>query len=427
MPRFLYTLLFYFILPLVPLKLWWRGIKQPAYRQHWRERFGFYSEVPQKPIIWLHCVSVGETHAAVPLIKALLQAYPKYQILLSHTTPTGRAASEQLFADDVLRVYLPYDVPFAVQRFLNHFKPSIGLLMETELWFNLIAACKKRDVPLLLMNARLSEKSATGYAKLGQLARNGLGNLTAVGAQTLTDAKRLAALGANNITVTGNVKFDVKPPADCQEKGAQLRQLFGASSSKPYPIFLAASTRDGEEAIILDAVRDLAVLTVIVPRHPQRFDEVAHLLKQRKLPFARRSELTEPISAETQIVLGDSMGELYHYYSACDFTFIGGSLLNFGGQNLIEAAVMGKPILIGEHTFNFAEAAANAIENKAAIRVSGVEDLRAQIQLLLQDTSKREQMGKAAITYSQAATGATQKMLIIIAPYLSVKASLVDY
>lgn len=428
MPRFLYTLLLYFILPLVPFKLWWRGIKQPAYRQHWRERFGFYNELPQKPVIWLHCVSVGETHAAVPLIKALQQAYPKHQILLSHTTPTGRAASEQLFADNVLRVYLPYDVPFAIRRFLNHFQPNIGLLMETELWFNLIAACKKSDVPLLLMNARLSKKSATGYAKLGQLARNGLSNLTAVGAQTLTDAKRLAALGANNITVTGNVKFDVKPPENSKEKGAQLRQLFnGASTKQLRPIFLAASTREGEEALILDAVRDLAVLTVIVPRHPQRFDEVANLLKQRKLSFARRSELTAPISVETKIVLGDSMGELYHYYAACDFTFIGGSLLNFGGQNLIEAAVMGKPILIGEHTFNFADAAANAIENNAAIRANSVEDLRAQIQLLLQDTSKREQMGKAAISYSQAATGATQKMLIIIAPYLSVKASLVDY
>lgn len=409
------------MLPLVPFKLWWRGIKQPAYRQHWRERFGFYGAIPQKSVIWLHCVSVGETHAAVPLIQALKLAYPKYQILLSHTTPTGRAASEQLFADDVLRVYLPYDVPFAVRRFLNHFQPNIGLLMETELWFNLIAASKKSDVPLLLMNARLSEKSATGYAKLGQLARNGLSNLSAVGAQTLTDAKRLAALGANNITVTGNLKFDVKPPADSQQKGAQLRRYFGDAR----PIFLAASTREGEEALIMDAVRDLPVLTVIVPRHPQRFDEVANLLKQRKLPFARRSELTEPISAETQIVLGDSMGELYHYYAACDFTFIGGSLLNFGGQNLIEAAVMGKPILIGEHTFNFAEATTKAIETDAAIRVHGVEDLRAQIQLMLQDTRKREQMGKAAITYSQAATGATQKMLIIIAPYLSVKASLV--
>jgi 3-deoxy-D-manno-octulosonic-acid transferase len=417
MPRFLYTCLLYFVLPLVPFKLWWRGIKQPAYRQHWLERFGFYHVIPDKPIIWLHCVSVGETNAAMPLIKVLRQAYPTYQILLSHTTPTGRATSAHLLADDVLRVYLPYDVPFAVRRFLQHFKPHIGLLMETELWFNLIAACKKSNVPLLLMNARLSERSATGYAKLGTLARHGLSSLQAIGAQTLNDAKRLAALGATNINVTGNLKFDVKPPTDSKEKGGQLRQLLGDER----PIFLAASTREGEEALILDAVQDLALLTVIVPRHPQRFDEVAHLLKQRKLAFVRRHMLTEPISTATQVVLGDSMGELYYYYAACDFTFIGGSLRDFGGQNLIEAAVMGKPILIGPHTFNFAEATNDAIEFGAAIRVHDVNDLRKQIQTFLQHRKQGEEMGKAAIAYSQSATGATQKMLIMIAPYLSVK------
>ncbi len=422
MPRFLYSLLLFIVLPFVPLKLWWRGIKQPAYRQHWLERFGFYDVKPEKPIIWLHCVSVGETHAAVPLIKALKQAYPKYQILLSHTTPTGRSASEQVFADDVLRVYLPYDLPFAVRRFLNHFQPKIGLLMETELWFNLIAACKNSEIPLLLLNARLSERSAAGYAKLGTLALNGLSSLTAIGAQTIDDAKRLAALGASNITVTGNLKFDVKPPADSKKQGEQLRQLFGDSR----PIFLAASTREGEEALILDAMRDLNVLTVIVPRHPQRFDTVAQLLKQRDIAFVRRSTLTEPISAPVQVILGDSMGELYRYYAACDFTFIGGSLLHFGGQNLIEAAVMGKPILIGEHTFNFAAATVSAIENGAAIRVHHVSDLREQIQTLSQDEARSKQMSKAALAYSQSATGATEKMLIMIAPYLAVKASLVD-
>ncbi len=422
MPRFLYTLLLYVALPFVPLKLLWRGLKQPAYRQHWLERFGFYESEAEKPIIWLHCVSVGETHAAVPLIKALQQAYPKYQILITHTTPTGRAASEQIFADDVLRVYLPYDLPFAIKRFLNHFRPKIGLLMETELWFNLIAICSKQDIPILLMNARLSEKSATGYRKLGKLAFNGLSKLSAISAQTLTDAKRLAALGANNITVTGNLKFDVKPPADSTERGAALRALLGDAR----PVFLAASTREGEEAMILEAIRDLAVLTVIVPRHPQRFDDVANLLQQSNIPFVRRSALQQPITSDIQVVLGDSMGELYTYYAACDFTFVGGSLLNFGGQNLIEAAVMAKPILIGKHTFNFAEASDTAFEKGAALRVNDVDDLRKKIQLLMLETDQRETMSKAAIAYSQAATGATQKMMIIIAPYLSVKASLVD-
>jgi 3-deoxy-D-manno-octulosonic-acid transferase len=422
MPRFLYTLLLYVALPFVPLKLLWRGLKQPAYREHWLERFGFYECEVEKPIIWLHCVSVGETHAAVPLIKALKHGYPKYQILITHTTPTGRAASEQIFADTVLRVYLPYDVPFAIKRFLNHFRPKIGLLMETELWFNLIAACSKQDIPILLMNARLSEKSATGYRKLGKLAFNGLSQLSAISAQTLSDAKRLAALGANNITVTGNLKFDVKPPADSKEKGAALRALLGDT----HPIFLAASTREGEEAMILDAVSDLSVLTLIVPRHPQRFDDVANLLQQRNIPFVRRSTLQQPITSGIKVVLGDSMGELYSYYAACDFTFIGGSLLRFGGQNLIEAAVMAKPILIGMHTFNFAEASETAVEKGAALRVNNVDELRQKIQLLMLETDQREAMSSAAIAYSQAATGATQKMMIIIAPYLSVKASLVN-
>jgi 3-deoxy-D-manno-octulosonic-acid transferase len=294
--------------------------------------------------------------------------------------------------------------------------------METELWFNLIASCSKHDIPILLMNARLSEKSATGYTKLGKLAFNGLSQLSAISAQTLTDAKRLAALGANNITVTGNLKFDVKPPADSKEKGAALRALLGDSR----PVFLSASTREGEEALVLDAIHDLTVLTVIVPRHPQRFDDVANLLKQRNIPFVRRSELHQPITPDIKVVLGDSMGELYTYYVACDFTFIGGSLLSFGGQNLIEAAVMAKPILIGAHTFNFAEASETAVQKGAALRVTSVEDLRKKIQLLMLETDQRQAMSRAAIAYSQAATGATQKMMIIIAPYLSVKASLVD-
>ena len=251
MPRFIYTALVFILLPFVPVKLLWRSIKQPEYLRHWNERFGFYTTPVTKKVIWLHCVSVGETRAAAPLIEALKSQYPNHQILLTHTTPTGRHTSEQLFADDVQRVYLPYDLPFAVNRFLAHFKPSIGLLMETELWFNLIAACKQRTIPLLLLNARLSEKSANGYAKLGNLAKNGLRDLSAIAAQGEADAARLQALGAQNVTVAGNLKFDVKPPADSLEKGLQLRKLLGEKRT----IFLAASTREGEEALILDAVK----------------------------------------------------------------------------------------------------------------------------------------------------------------------------
>ena len=416
MNRFFYSILLCLVLPFVPLKLLWRGIKQPEYRQHWAERFGFYRQKPVKPVIWLHCVSVGETRAAEPLIKALIQAYPDHQILLSHTTPTGRDASEQLFTESVLRVYLPYDLPFAVNGFLKHFQPKIGLLMETELWFNLIAACNKRDIPLLLLNARLSEKSATGYGKLGSLVAEGLQSLKAVAAQTVDDAARFKKLGADDVRVFGNLKFDVKPPVDAVEKGAQLRQLIDRDNQRI--IFLAASTREGEEMLILDAVKDLNILTVIVPRHPQRFDEVETLIKRKGFNYQRRSEITTPVDKSVQVILGDSMGELFRYYAACDFTLVGGSLLEFGGQNLIEAATMGKPILIGEHTFNFAEASKNAVAAGAAIQVNNVEELRSQIQSLYSNADQRLKMQQASLNFSQSSTGATAKSMVLIAEHL---------
>ncbi len=414
MNRLLYSLLLYLALPFVPVKLLWRGVKQPAYKKHWGERFGFYSTPVSRPVVWLHCVSVGETRAAEPLIKALQQQYPNHQILITHTTPTGRETSEQLFADTVQRVYLPYDLPFAVNHFLRHFKPAIGLLMETELWFNLIAACKQHGIPLLLLNARLSEKSAKGYAKLGKLATDGLHSLSAVAAQTAEDFARLQALGANNISVAGNLKFDVKPPADSVDKGLQLRQSFGSERT----IFLAASTREGEEKHILDAVKDLAILTVIVPRHPQRFNEVESIIKNAGFTYQRRSNLVGAIDKNIQVVLGDSMGELFAYYAACDFTFIGGSLLKYGGQNLIEAASMGKPILIGKYTYNFAEATNNAVKAGAAIQVKNAEELRDRIQYLLHNALKREKMQLAALRFSEASTGATTRMMKLIAAYL---------
>ncbi len=438
MNRFLYSLLLYLTLPFVPLRLLWRGIKQPAYLQHWGERFGFYHVSTTKPIIWLHCVSVGETRAAEPLVKALQAQYPQHQILITNTTPTGRDANEQLFGNAVQRVYLPYDVPFAVNNFLNHFKPKIGFIMETELWFNLIAACKQRGIPLLLLNARLSKKSARGYAKLGKLASTGLKNLSAIAAQTDEDAARLQTLGAENITVAGNLKFDVKPPTNSLDKGLQLKKQLGNK-----PIFLAASTRDGEEELILDAVRDLDLLTIIVPRHPQRFEAVVVILKKRNIAFQRKSQLNsaglQPQGLSPQnipakvgysyvksntdagyrpIILGDTMGEMPIYYAACDFAFIGGSLLSYGGQNLIEAAAMGKPILIGEHTFNFAKATENAVAAGAAIRVQNHAELRNKIQYLLENAPKRLEMSQAALCFNEASAGATARLMRLITQYL---------
>lgn len=413
MTRNIYTFLLYLLLPFTPLKLLWRARKQPEYLEHSRERYGFYALPTRKPVIWLHCVSVGETRAAAPLIKALLEQYPNHQILLTHTTPTGRATSEQLFGDCVQRTYLPYDVPFAVVRFLKHFKPVIGVLMETELWFNLIAGCKQQAIPLLLVNARLSEKSALGYAKLGQLMHEGLQNLTAIAAQTKQDAERLQNLGAKNVTVAGNLKFDVMPPADALAQGQQLRTLLGAHR----PVFLAASTREGEEALILDAIIAEQIpnlLTVIVPRHPQRFNEVEALLQQRGLPYQKRSALKQAVDIKTQFILGDSMGELFTYYASADICLVGGSLLPYGGQNLIEAMRLAKPVLIGEHTFNFKEVSELAVAACAAWRVNDVQALTQAIRTLVENPQKQVEMGAAGLALCEASQGATQQTLAMI-------------
>lgn len=413
MNRAAYTFLLYVLLPFTPLKLLWRGRKQPEYLQHWRERYGFYTLTPKKPVIWLHCVSVGETRAAAPLIKALIAQYPNYQILLTHTTPTGRATSEQLYGEHVSKVYLPYDLPFAVNNFLKHFQPTFGVLMETELWFNLISACQQHHTPLFLVNARLSEKSALGYAKISQLMHEGLQSLTAIAAQTEQDAQRLQNLGGNNIKVTGNLKFDVQPPKDSLAKGRELRALLGLQRN----VLLAASTREGEEEILLDAVALLNIknlLLVIVPRHPERFNTVALILKNRGLIYEKRSQMTQALDQNMQYVLGDTMGELFSYYAACDIAFIGGSLLPFGGQNLIEATSVGKPVLIGPHNYNFAEATKQGIAAGAVIQVQNIEELSEKIEYLFSNTPMQQQMSEASFRFSQASTGATAKVMQII-------------
>lgn len=427
MSRFIYSLALYLLLPFTAIKLIWRGIKQPAYLKHWQERYGFFSTSIKNPVIWLHCVSVGETRAAGPLIENLLKTYPKHAILLTHATPTGRAAGEQLFTADkypqVFRCYLPYDVPGAVSRFLDHFQPSIGLLMETELWFNLIAGCKARKIPLLLVNARLSERSAKRYEKITSLTAQGLQNLSAIAAQTTQDAARIVDLmkgDTQKISVIGNLKFDVTPPEGEAKRGQYLRSLLGKNRS----VLLAASTRDGEEKLILDALAAVSIpdlLTIIVPRHPQRFGEVANLLASRNIPYCRRSEFAMGnVASEIphcQVILGDSMGEMFTYYAACDVALIGGSLMPLGGQNLIEACAMGKPVLIGEHTFNFSDASEQAIAYGAAIRVNE-KDLAEKITLLMTNTVKQAEMGKAGLIFSQKASGATKKVARLVNKHL---------
>ncbi|MEQ1914855.1 MAG: 3-deoxy-D-manno-octulosonic acid transferase [Sideroxydans sp.] len=402
--RLTYTALLWLLLPYVFFHLWWRARKQPEYLEHIGERFGRYLVKSDKPVIWLHTVSVGETRAAATLVRGLRKKYPHHQILLTHTTPTGRAASEQLYGDEVLRVYLPYDYPFAVHRFLDHFKPQIGVLLETEVWFNLIHQCQTSRVLLLLLNARLSEKSAAKYARFPHLVHEGLHGLNLIAAQTDADAQRLASLCGRAVSTMGNLKFDIEPPPAMLELGTHLRKLFGSR-----PVFLAASTREGEENLLLSAlqnIQDKNTLTVIVPRHPQRFDDVATLINQHGFRMQRRS-LNEVIAADTQIVLGDSMGELFAYYTACDIAFIGGSLLPLGGQNLIEACALGKPVLIGSHTFNFAQATELAVACGAALQFNTPERLIDSLNRLNNDSALSLTMGQAGLHFVNENQGAT--------------------
>ena len=403
--KFAYTALLWLLLPYAFFHLYWRSRKQPEYLKHVGERFGRYEVSCNKPVIWLHTVSVGETRAAVTLIHSLRTRYPDHQILLTHTTPTGRAASKQLFGDDVMRVYLPYDYPFAVKRFLRHFKPRVGALLETEIWFNLIHACHSDAIPVLLLNARLSEKSARSYARFPRLARASLHELYLIAAQTEEDATRLAGLANKAVPVMGNLKFDIVPPAEMLALGKHFRVLFGER-----PVLLLASTREGEEELLLDALRSQQVerlLVVIVPRHPQRFDEVASLVEKQGLRMQRRSA-NEAISPHTQVVLGDSMGEMFAYYASCDLAFIGGSLLPFGGQNLIEACAVGAPLLIGPHTYNFGQATELAVANGAAIQVTHADDFVQQLNALMHDIKRMEQMGEAGRKFVNDNRGATR-------------------
>jgi 3-deoxy-D-manno-octulosonic-acid transferase len=419
MPKFVYTVLINMVALLLPIKLLWRGLKQPEYRQQVGERYGFYTQSVQAPVIWLHCVSVGETRATQPLINALLAQYPQHQLLITHGTPTGRDTSSQLFKAEiasgrVLQAYLPVDTAGAAKRFLNHFKPALGLLMETELWFNLIDQATRLHIPIALLSARLSAKSAAGYAKLGSLTRQGLQQLALVAAQTAADAERLQALGARQPIICGNLKFDVTPPADSADKGAALRQLL----SQQRTVCMAASTREGEESLILDAVQGTNVLTLLVPRHPQRFAEVESLLKSRGLHYVLRTQLTHPISDDVQVVLGNSMGEMYTYYAASDFAVMGGSLQPLGGQNLIEAAAMGVPTILGPHMFNFTQVAQAAVMADAAVQLKDVSELHGMVAALAADKGKLHTMAEAAKGFTAQHRGTTERLMEAISELL---------
>ena len=401
-------------------KLRRRGVAEPGYLQAMEERFGHYADTAQPGVLWIHAVSLGETRAAAILIERLRGLRPDLRILLTHGTATGRAEGERLLRGGDRQAWLPWDTPKAVRRFLNHFQPSAGVLMETEVWPNLVAAAKARELPLVLANARLSEKSLSKARRLARLSRPAYASLTAVWAQTEADAQRLAQAGATVKGVFGNLKFDAPVDAGQVEQGRNWR----VESARPVVMF--ASSREGEEADffrVLKANREVAqggwarrstdliephVQWLVVPRHPQRFDEVAALAQQHGLTVSRRSQWTaQPEAADVWI--GDSLGEMALYYGLADVALLGGSFAPLGGQNLIEAAACGCPVVMGPHTFNFAEAAQLAQEAGAALRVKSMEEAVRNAVALAGNVMRRGAAVQAATAFCAAHQGAATK------------------
>lgn len=432
MLRAIYRALWWLVAPAAVIRLYVRSRKERGYREHIGERFGHVagrSRDDRAPLIWVHAVSVGETRAAQPLIDALMRARPDARILLTHMTPSGRATGEQIFGDRVLRCYLPYDMPGAVRRFLRVWRPTLGLVMETEVWPTLIDECRRADVPLVLTNARMSARSFRRAAKFGAATRDVFGGFSRVLAQSPADAERLTSLGARNVTVLGNLKFDMTTPPELAARGYAWRDAIGAR-----PVWVAASTRENEEALVLQAFAEMrtpGALLVLVPRHPQRFAEVEALVARSGLKCVRRSvwaadaaalaagrPAAEPLADDVTVLLGDSMGELGAYYAAADIAFIGGSLLPLGGQNLIEACAVGVPVLIGPHVFNFTQATADAVAAGAAMQVEDPLDLAHVLDALFADKARRIAMGAAGAAFAARHRGATARTVDVLAALL---------
>ncbi len=407
MTRLAYALAWWLAAPFVLARLYWRARSLAGYRNRLAERFGRYDAAAPGPRIWLHAVSVGETRAAAPIVEALAPRYPRHRILLTHMTPTGRATGEEVFGDRVERAWLPYDLGFAVRGFVRHFRPDMGIVLETEIWPRLLEECARAGFPVVLANARLSERSARRYARFPALTRWALSNLAGIAAQTEADARRFTALGALDVAVTGNVKFDLDVPAGVAARAAELRALLGEGRA----VWVAGSTREGEEALLLDAFAAMPpeALLVIVPRHPQRFDEVAGLARARGLEPARRSGAT-PVPAATRVVVGDTMGEMLAYYGAADVVLMGGSFLEYGSQNLIEPCALGKPVIFGRHTYNFEQAAEGALAAGAALRVEDARAAMAAALELTRDGTRRVRMGDCARVFVAAHRGAAARL-----------------
>jgi 3-deoxy-D-manno-octulosonic-acid transferase len=411
-------MLFYLLLPIILGRLLFRAIKAPAYTKRWTQRFGFVAstKVP-KETIWLHAVSVGETLAAVPLVKALQEKYPDHRLMMTCMTPTGSERIKAAFGDSVDHSYAPYDMSDAVARFLNRIQPSLLIIMETELWPNTIAACHKRNIPVLLANGRLSEKSANAYRRIAPLVRTMLTELTAVAAQHKDDGARFTDLGLaeGSLCITGNIKFDLSFDQLTIEKARGLLAEWRGVSERP--ILLAASTHHGEDEIILQAFAKVKteidnLLLVLVPRHPERFNQVAELCAAAGFSLARRS--SEGSLNGADILLGDTMGELMTFFGACDIAFVGGSLVPTGGHNIIEPAAWGVPVLTGPHLFNFSEASQLLLDGDAMQICHSADQMAEQVVKLLKNQTQRAEMGAAAQRIASANRGALGRLLSLI-------------
>ena len=410
--RLLYSFLWLAALPVALARLWWKGRLNPGYRTHWRERLALDVPIPPKGAfdLWIHAVSVGEARAMMPLLDTLRASHPN--ILVTCTTPTGRSTAEALLKGSAAVAYLPFDAPWLISRFLRAVKPKLGLLIETELWPGVCDAVKRASVPLWLVNARLSQRSADGYARGGALTRAMLACLSGIAAQSEDHAARFLSLGAHPVHVTGNMKFDIALPDDAGVHAKALAEHLSASRK----FWVAGSTREGEEVLLLDALRNHPLrqkaIAVIVPRHPERWDSTVELARERGFRVARRTDANIP--ADTEIIVGDSMGEMLTYYGRAHSVVMGGTLGGTGGQNLIEPCAMGVPVVLGPSVFNFQQAADEAVAAGAAVSVPHAEAALDAVLLWSDDEASRATAGaraKAFVTAHQGATAATRALL----------------
>ncbi|HEC13842.1 MAG TPA: 3-deoxy-D-manno-octulosonic acid transferase [Acidiferrobacteraceae bacterium] len=413
----LYSLILYVLLPWLLVRLLWRGLRNPAYWRRWGERFG-YQFPDASDVYWVHAVSVGEVRAAVPLINRLLERYPGCRVLVTTMTPTGSDQVGQILADRVVHSYVPYDYPGAVTRFLDHCRPRLVVIMETELWPNLFHACHARSIPLLVANVRLSEKSARGYERFSRLSRSTLEQVGLFGVQSEVDAQRLRRIGAPLMTVrvTGNIKFELQLTASLFEVGEALRRDWGASRN----VLLAASTRDGEEEQILKALPDIKkrfadLLLVLVPRHPERFSVVGQLCRKAGYKVVLRSDFkSQALDESAEILIGDTMGELLLFYAAADVAFVGGSLVNTGGHNILEACAVGTPVVFGMSMFNFSEVSQMVIDRSAGMQVKDTGELSTAVIRYLEDPSRRFDAGEAGKKLIEENKGALGRTLALV-------------